>query len=110
MAVMKKSIPTLEEEIHSGNFEKALKWLRENIHVHGRKFNSEEILTMVSGSGLKFSYFMDYARKKYGEIYGIWVRLIFFYFDAERIHPTMEIAALNAKRLCGLGDVPAMIF
>ena len=71
MAVMKKSIPTLEEEIHSGNFEKALKWLRENIHVHGRKFNSEEILTMVSGSGLKFSYFMDYARKKYGEIYGI---------------------------------------
>ncbi len=68
---MRKSIPDLDQLVEKGNFTPALKWLRENIHVHGRKYNSEEILTRVSGSGLKFSYFMDYARKKYGEIYGI---------------------------------------
>ncbi len=70
-ATILKSIPDLEQQIEKGNFEPALNWLRENIHAHGRKFNSEETLKRVSGSGLKFSYFMEYVRSKYGEIYGI---------------------------------------
>jgi len=68
---MRKAIPTFDREVESGNLGILLQWLRENIHVHGRKYNSEELLTRISGSGLKFSYFMNYARKKYGEIYGI---------------------------------------
>ena len=68
---MRKAIPTFDREVETGNLNVLLKWLHENIHVYGRKYNSEELLTRVSGSGLKFSYFMDYARKKYGEIYGI---------------------------------------
>jgi carboxypeptidase Taq len=70
-AAMIRSIPDLDQQVENGNLEPALKWLRENVHGHGRKYNSEEILTRVSGSGLKFSYFMDYVRSKYGEIYGI---------------------------------------
>lgn len=70
-ASIRKSIPTFDQEIEKGNLTPILNWLRENVHVHGRKYTSEELLTRISGSGLKFSYFMDYARKKYGEIYCI---------------------------------------
>ena len=70
-AAMRKAIPSFDREVETGNLPILLKWLRENIHIHGRKYNSEELLTRISGSGLKFSYFMDYARKKYGEIYGV---------------------------------------
>lgn len=70
-AAIRKSLPTFDQEIEKGNLTPILNWLRENIHQHGRKYTSEELLTRISGSGLKFSYFMDYARKKYGEIYGL---------------------------------------
>ncbi|HEU4717700.1 MAG TPA: carboxypeptidase M32, partial [Bacteroidia bacterium] len=65
----KKAIPSLEKEIEAGNFSSLLKWLRENIHRHGKRFEAKELCTRVTGEPLKFSYFMDYAKEKYGKLY-----------------------------------------
>jgi carboxypeptidase Taq len=66
-----KEIPNLILEIEKGNMKPLLDWLREKIHRHGRRYTSEELCTQICGEGLNLKYFMDYARRKYGEIYAI---------------------------------------
>jgi carboxypeptidase Taq len=65
----KKQIPTLEAELAAGNTENLLKWLRENIHQHGRHYTSKELCEKVTGEPLNAAYFMEYATKKYQELY-----------------------------------------
>ncbi len=66
----KKDIPSLEKEIEEGNFSSLLKWLRENIHQHGKRYEAKELCERVTGEKLSFRYFMDYAKEKYGLLYG----------------------------------------
>jgi len=65
----KKDIPDLSEKIARGENEDLLKWLRENIHVHGRFYTANELCKKITGEELNFDYFMDYAREKYSGIY-----------------------------------------
>jgi len=66
-----KDIPDLTEKIEGGNTSELLDWLRTNIHAHGRYYSSREICEKVTGEPLNFKYFMDYARKKFGAVYGL---------------------------------------
>lgn len=65
-----KDVPNLEEEIAAGNMMPMLEWLRKNVHQHGRLYTAEELCVNITGEKLNFQYFMDYARAKYGGIYG----------------------------------------
>ncbi len=64
-----QDIPGLRQEIEAGNNANLLKWLRTNIHQHGRHYTSQELCAKVTGEPLNFKYFMDYARKKFKGIY-----------------------------------------
>ncbi len=64
-----KNITQLNEKIEKKETAELLDWLRKNIHEKGRLYNSEEICEQVTGEGLNFSYFMDYVRNKYAEVY-----------------------------------------
>lgn len=66
----KKAIPTLEKEIEAGNYSSLLKWLRENIHQYGKRYEAKELCERVTGEKLSFRYFMEYAKEKYGLLYG----------------------------------------
>lgn len=66
-----KEIPNLLIDIEHSKTASLLVWLREKIHCHGRRYTSEELCQQICGEGLNFNYFMDYAKAKYGEIYGI---------------------------------------
>ncbi len=70
-AAATSQIQNLENDIESGNFDSLLSWLRENIHVHGRRYNSEELCSRVTGEGLNPQLFIDYAKEKYGAIYDL---------------------------------------
>jgi carboxypeptidase Taq len=63
------AIPGLLQLMEQGDTTLLLKWLREKIHIHGRQFTAAELCKMVTGETLSFSYFMDYAKMKYGAIY-----------------------------------------
>jgi carboxypeptidase Taq len=65
----KKQIPSLENDITNGNTETLLKWLRGNIHRHGRRFTGTQLCEHITGEALDIRYFLDYAAKKYGDIY-----------------------------------------
>ena len=68
-ATMKREVPDFDARVERGEFAPILGWLKKNVHAHGRRYHSEELLTRVTGSGLDFSHFMAYAREKYGALY-----------------------------------------
>lgn len=66
----KKDIPNLVSEIEAGNYSSLLKWLRENIHQYGKRYEAKELCERVTGEKLNFNYFMEYAKEKYVRLYG----------------------------------------
>jgi carboxypeptidase Taq len=68
-AAAEKEIPGLEKEIEAGQFSNLLNWLRKNIHMHGRRYTSEELCSRVTGEGINSRHFMQYVSNKYRFIY-----------------------------------------
>ncbi len=62
-------IENLEKNIANGQTDELLHWLRENIHKHGRRYEASELCERITGEKLNFKFFMNYAEKKYKEIY-----------------------------------------
>ena len=59
----------LEQELALGNNSALLQWLRQQIHGQGRYYTSEELCRNATGEVLNSNFFMNYANKKYGDIY-----------------------------------------
>ena len=64
-------IPDLTAQIEHGEFAALLGWLRSNLHQHGRKFTSSELLQRITGSGLNSAPYLAYLKAKYSEVYGL---------------------------------------
>jgi hypothetical protein len=46
-----------------------LRWLRDNIYQHGRKFRPDELVTRAVGAPMTIKPYLAYLRAKYGELY-----------------------------------------
>ncbi|UEG49800.1 carboxypeptidase M32 [Ferruginibacter lapsinanis] len=68
-AAIERENKSLEKEVAAGNNGNILKWLRKNIHEKGRLFLSEKLCLEATGETLNPNYFIDYATKKYTDIY-----------------------------------------
>ena len=66
-----KDIPDLDEQIRKGRFDALLTWLREKVHVHGRKFDPQDLVQKVTGSKIDSVPYVRYLTKKYSEVYGL---------------------------------------
>lgn len=66
-----KDIPGLQGEIKQGDFKKLLHWLRTRVHMYGRRYTSEELCERITGRGLDFTSFMNYAKAKYAAVYDL---------------------------------------
>lgn len=69
-AKAQQEVSGLDQSITEGNLQPMLQWLREKIHNKGRNLTSRQVCEMVTGEPLNSNYFMQYATKKYGDIYG----------------------------------------
>ena len=67
----KRNIENLEQKISDGDFSELSKWLKTSIYEKGRLWTSEEICKSSTGESLNSQYFVNYAKKKYGEIYAL---------------------------------------
>jgi carboxypeptidase Taq len=65
------ALPDLDRQIESGDLEPLREWLRENVHRHGRKFSSKEVVERVTGGPIEVGPYVDYLRAKYGDLYGL---------------------------------------
>jgi carboxypeptidase Taq len=64
-------IPDLDSQFERGEFRDLAGWLRENLHRHGRKFNSKEMLERIVGGPMDPGPYLRYLKEKLGEIYGL---------------------------------------
>ncbi len=65
------ALPDLEAQFERGEFGDLASWLRENLHQHGRKFTSKEMLERIVGGGMDPGPYLRYLKDKLGGIYGI---------------------------------------
>jgi carboxypeptidase Taq len=68
---MRNDIANPEEHIRKGDFAPLLGWLRENVHRHGSRYFSRELIPIVTGEPLNPKHFLDYLQSKYSQIYDI---------------------------------------
>jgi carboxypeptidase Taq len=65
-------LPGLEDGFEQGEFAPLRDWLREHVHVHGRKFTPSETLERATGSAqIDPEPYVRYLREKLSAIYGI---------------------------------------
>ena len=67
--ILKKQ-PDLPEEIMKGNYLNLLKYLRENIHQHGRIYRPLELLKKITGE--EFEQIMEEKIKEWNETQSEW--------------------------------------
>lgn len=61
----------LPASIARGELGRLRKWLRANVHRHGRKYEPDELLRRATGRPVEAGPYVAYLRAKYGELYGL---------------------------------------
>jgi carboxypeptidase Taq len=66
-----QDIPDLPDQIRNGEFSALLGWLRQNVHRHGAKYDSQELVTRITGSKIDPAPYMRYLTEKFSQVYGL---------------------------------------
>jgi len=70
-AAMRRDIDDVDGKIRDGEFEPMLDWMRENVHSHGQRYRADQLIEEATGEPLTAEYFVDYAREKFTDLYGL---------------------------------------
>ena len=68
-AAILAQVPSVEQELASGNSKFVHGWLQQHIYNAGRYYTSEELCAKVTGQPLNSDFFINYATKKFSGIY-----------------------------------------
>ncbi|MFH1498415.1 MAG: carboxypeptidase M32 [Verrucomicrobiota bacterium] len=63
------ALPGLEDDFARGDFSRLLGWLRTNIHAHGRRFDTLELVKHVTGEELSPRHLLRYLEERYAPLY-----------------------------------------
>lgn len=64
-------LPDLDDRIAAGELSPLREWLRENVHRHGAKFSTPELLDRVCGGPIAVGPFVSYLKAKLSDVYGV---------------------------------------
>lgn len=70
-AAAERTFPNLGLRIHAGDLGQLNDWLKENIHQHGRRFPTKELVRLATGKEPEPDDYLEYLEKKYKTIYGV---------------------------------------
>ncbi|MEY7848958.1 carboxypeptidase M32 [Natrarchaeobius sp. A-rgal3] len=59
------------DHIRQADFEALNGWLRENVHRHGKRYTTQELIERATGEELAADPFLEYVDAKYGELYDL---------------------------------------
>jgi len=65
------SIPGLDEDFAAGDFSRLLDWLRENVHRHGQRLGTRELVRQATGADIDSAPLITYLRQRYGALYNV---------------------------------------
>jgi carboxypeptidase Taq len=67
-----QDIPSMDKMIEEGKFDEIREWLKQKVHVHGKRYKSlDDLLLAEVGEPLNTKYFIDYLTGKYTDLYKI---------------------------------------
>ena len=64
-----EAMPDLESQFEQGNFTNLLNWLRENIHQHGKRYDTLTLTQRVTGQPLAPDALIRYLKERYLPLY-----------------------------------------
>jgi carboxypeptidase Taq len=67
----RRDLPELEELIGRGEFRPLDEWLRRNVHVHGRKLETREIVRRATGEEIDVGPYLRHVGAKARELYSL---------------------------------------
>jgi carboxypeptidase Taq len=66
-----RDLPDLSQQIAAGKTASLLEWMRSHIHVHGSRWEPEELVQRASGAEPGAEAFVRYLKAKFGALYGL---------------------------------------
>jgi len=57
--------------VRRGEFEPLHEWMTENVHAHGQRYATDELVERATGEPLTADYFLDYVNEKFRTLYDL---------------------------------------
>jgi len=70
-AAAEDDLGTLDARISEGEFDPLMGWLNEEIHAHGQRYETNELVERATGAPFSADAFVDYVTDKYGDLYDL---------------------------------------
>ncbi|USZ71091.1 carboxypeptidase M32 [Natronosalvus halobius] len=70
-AAAQDELGDLDDRVHEGDFADLNGWLREEIHAHGKRYTTPDLVEEATGEDYTADYFLEYAKDKYGDLYDL---------------------------------------
>jgi len=64
-AALAKAVPDVHEQIRQGNFAVVMNWLKQNVHAHGSKLSTPELIEQATGTPLSAAAFKSHLFNRY---------------------------------------------
>jgi carboxypeptidase Taq len=68
---MREDLDDVDGLIREGEFEPIHEWMTENVHSHGKRYRTDDLVEAATGEPLTADYFVEYAREKFTDLYGL---------------------------------------
>jgi len=66
-----REIDDLDATIRAGDVGPLRRWLTDNVHSHGRRYTTDDLVERATGESFTADYFLEYAESKFGALYGL---------------------------------------
>ncbi|HET7325275.1 MAG TPA: carboxypeptidase M32, partial [Halococcus sp.] len=70
-ASAEEDIENLDRAIEAGEFGPLHDWLTTNVHRHGQRYTTPDLIEKATGETFTADYFLDYVNEKYGALYDL---------------------------------------
>jgi carboxypeptidase Taq len=70
-AAAAREIDGHESKIRAGDVGPLRQWLTENVHSHGRRYTTDDLVNAATGESFTADYFLEYAEDKFGALYDL---------------------------------------
>ncbi|MDL0119265.1 MULTISPECIES: carboxypeptidase M32 [Halobacterium] len=70
-AALEADIGPVDERVREGDFDVVGDWLESNVHQHGARYTTPDLVREATGEAFTADYFLDHVHEKYGELYDL---------------------------------------
>jgi carboxypeptidase Taq len=70
-AAAEGDIDDLDGKVRAGEFEDLHAWLTENVHAHGARYTTDELIEEATGEGYSAEHLVEYVTSKFGDLYDL---------------------------------------